>query len=137
MRTEAVRRRKGILKRNGKFSRSLDLPDALHHSLSSALAHFPEALHQLHQASGGSRPPSVVSEDSFLSSDSFDLLDLSAQSRRRIFSRGAQRSACSSEEELEDPVTRAADGIGFGRGRERGREEEDEMSLEERREMLR
>ncbi|XP_041713052.2 NUAK family SNF1-like kinase 1 [Coregonus clupeaformis] len=137
MRTEAVRRRKGILKRNGKFSRSLDLPDTLHPSLSSALAHFPEALQQLHQASGGSRPPSVVSEDSLLSSDSFDLLDLSAQSRRRIFSRGAQRSACSSEEELEDPVAGAADGIGLGRGRGRGREEEDEMSLEERREMLR
>lgn len=135
MRTEAVRRRKGILKRNGKFSHSLDLPDALHPSLSSALAHFPEALHQLHQASGGSRPPSVVSEDSLLSSDSFDLLDLSAQSRRRIFSRGTQCSACSSEEELEDPVARAADGIGLGRGR--GREEEDEMSLEERQEMLR
>uniref|UniRef100_A0A4W5QYC3 non-specific serine/threonine protein kinase n=1 Tax=Hucho hucho TaxID=62062 RepID=A0A4W5QYC3_9TELE len=137
MRTEAVRRRKGILKRNGKFSRSLDLPDALHPSLSSALDHFPEALHQLHQASGGSRPPSVVSEDSLLSSDSFDLLDLSAQSRCRIFSRGAQRSACSSEEELEDPVAGASDGIGLGRGRGRGREEEDEMSLEERREMLR
>ncbi|XP_024240876.1 NUAK family SNF1-like kinase 1 [Oncorhynchus tshawytscha] len=135
MRTEAVRRRKGILKRNGKFSHSLDLPDALHPSLSSALAHFPEALHQLHQASGGSRPPSVVSEDSLLSSDSFDLLDLSTQSRRRIFSRGTQSSACSSEEELEDPVARAADGIGLGRGR--GREEEDEMSLEERQEMLR
>ncbi|KAM9506366.1 NUAK family SNF1-like kinase 1 [Salvelinus alpinus] len=135
MQTEAVRRRKGILKRNGKFSHSLDLPDALHPSLSSALPHFPEALHQLHQASGGSRPPSVVSEDSLLSSDSFDLLDLSAQSRRRIFSRGTQRSACSSEEELEDPVARAADGIGLGRGQ--GREEEDEMSLEERHEMLR
>ncbi len=101
LRTEAVRRRKGILKRNGKFSRSLDLPDD-HHSP----AIFPEALQQLLQATGGaegrrSRPSSVVSEDSLFSSDSFDLLDLSVQSRRRIFSPGMQHSACSSEEDLE------------------------------------
>lgn len=101
MRTEAIRRRKGILKRNGKFSRSLDLPDDHH----SAPTMFPEALQQLLQATGGaqgrhSRPSSVVSEDSLFSSDSFDLLDLSTQSRRRIFSRGMQHSACSSEEDL-------------------------------------
>uniref|UniRef100_A0A4W6BQE5 non-specific serine/threonine protein kinase n=1 Tax=Lates calcarifer TaxID=8187 RepID=A0A4W6BQE5_LATCA len=107
MRTEAVRRRKGILKRNGKFSRSLDLPDDHYSSPSSAPAMFPEALQQLLQAAGGaegrrSRPSSVVSEDSLFSSDSFDLLDLSAQSRRRIFSRGIQHSACSSEEDLEE-----------------------------------
>ncbi|GAA6228962.1 NUAK family SNF1-like kinase 1 [Lates japonicus] len=107
MRTEAVRRRKGILKRNGKFSRSLDLPDDHHSSPSSAPAMFPEALQQLLQAAGGaegrrSRPSSVVSEDSLFSSDSFDLLDLSAQSRRKIFSRGIQHSACSSEEDLEE-----------------------------------
>ncbi|XP_076597949.1 NUAK family SNF1-like kinase 1 [Chaetodon auriga] len=106
MRTEAVRRRKGILKRNGKFSRSLDLPDDHHSSLSSAPTIFPEALQQLLHATGGaegrrSRPSSVVSEDSLFSSDSFDLLDLSAQSRRRIFSRVMQHSACSSEENLE------------------------------------
>ncbi|XP_028265791.1 NUAK family SNF1-like kinase 1 isoform X2 [Parambassis ranga] len=81
MRTEAVRRRK-------------------------AAAMFPEALQQLLQSSGGtegrrSRPSSVVSEDSLFSSDSFDLLDLSAQSRRKIFSRVMQHSACSSEEDLE------------------------------------
>uniref|UniRef100_A0A3Q1HZL0 non-specific serine/threonine protein kinase n=1 Tax=Acanthochromis polyacanthus TaxID=80966 RepID=A0A3Q1HZL0_9TELE len=52
MRTEAVRRRKGILKRNGKFSRSLDLPDSLHSSPSSAPAIFPEALQQLLRATG-------------------------------------------------------------------------------------
>ncbi|XP_049437950.1 NUAK family SNF1-like kinase 1 [Epinephelus fuscoguttatus] len=108
MRTEAVRRRKGILKRNGKFSRSLDLPDDHH----SAPAMFPEALQQLLQATGSaegrhSRPSSVVSEDSLFSSDSFDLLDLSAQSRRRIFSRGRQHSACSSEEDLEQLRTDA------------------------------
>lgn len=105
MRTEAVRRRKGILKRNGKFSRSLDLPDDHHPSPSSTPAIFPETLQHLLQATGGaegrrSRPSSVVSEDSLFSSDSFDLLDLSTQSRRRIFSRGMQHSGCSSEEDL-------------------------------------
>ncbi|XP_062248444.1 NUAK family SNF1-like kinase 1 [Platichthys flesus] len=103
MHTEAVRRRKGILKRNGKFSRSLDLPDDHQSSPSVAPAMFPEVLQQLLRATGGaegrrSRPSSVVSEDSVFSSDSFDLLDLSAQSRRRIFSRGTQRS---SEEDLD------------------------------------
>ncbi|XP_031733981.1 NUAK family SNF1-like kinase 1 [Anarrhichthys ocellatus] len=111
MRTEAVRRRKGILKRNGKFSRSLDLPDELR----SAPAMFPEALQQLLWATGGaegrrSRPSSVVSEDSLFSSDSFDLLDLSAQSRRRFFSRGRRHSACSSEEDLEQ-LRAEADGV--------------------------
>uniref|UniRef100_A0A3Q1GL28 non-specific serine/threonine protein kinase n=1 Tax=Acanthochromis polyacanthus TaxID=80966 RepID=A0A3Q1GL28_9TELE len=105
MRTEAVRRRKGILKRNGKFSRSLDLPDSLHSSPSSAPAIFPEALQQLLRATGDaegrrSRPSSVVSEDSLFSSDSFDLLDLTAQSRRRIFSRSMQHSDNSSLKNL-------------------------------------
>lgn len=104
MRTEAVRRRKGILKRNGKFSRSLDLPDD-HYSSSPppVPAMFPEVLQQLVQAAEGgrrSRPSSMVSEDSLFSSDSFDLLDLSAQSRRKIFSRRKQHSACSSEEDV-------------------------------------
>ncbi|XP_058497797.1 NUAK family SNF1-like kinase 1 [Solea solea] len=125
MRTEAVRRRKGILKRNGKFSRSLDLPDDLHlSSPTAAPAMFPEALQQLLHTTGGiegrrSRPSSVVSEDSIFSSDSFDLLDLSAQSRRRIFSRGKQRSAGSSEEEPE-PLTAEADSVNEDRGRRRG-----------------
>nr|XP_020505725.1 NUAK family SNF1-like kinase 1 [Labrus bergylta] len=106
MRTEAVRRRKGILKRNGKFSHSLDLPDGHHLTPSPVPTIFPEALQQLLQATGGadgrrSRPSSVVSEDSLFSSDSFDLLDLSAQSRRRVFSPGTQLSGCSSEEDLD------------------------------------
>ncbi|KAM6924689.1 LOW QUALITY PROTEIN: NUAK family SNF1-like kinase 1 [Xenentodon cancila] len=106
MRTEAVRRRKGILKRNGKFSRSLDLPDNPCSSPSSGHSVFPEALQQLLQVKGDaegrhSRPSSVVSEDSLFSSDSFDMLDLSVQSRRKIFSQGMQHSACSSEEDLE------------------------------------
>lgn len=106
MRTEAVRRRKGILKRNGKFSRSLDLPDDRYSSPSSSPTIFPEVLQQLLQAPVGgdgrrSRPSSVVSEDSLFSCDSFDLLDLSIQTRRRIFSQRRQHSACSSEEDLE------------------------------------
>lgn len=116
MRTEAVRRRKGILKRNGKFSRSLDLPDDPYSSPSSAPTIFPEVLQQLLQATVSaegrrSRPSSVVSEDSLFSSDSFDLLDLSTQSRRRIFSRVMQHSACSSEEDLE-PLRAEADRVG-------------------------
>uniref|UniRef100_A0A3Q0SDI3 non-specific serine/threonine protein kinase n=1 Tax=Amphilophus citrinellus TaxID=61819 RepID=A0A3Q0SDI3_AMPCI len=103
MHAEAVRRRKGILKRNGKFSRSLDLPDNHHSSPSPTPAIFPEALQHLLQTAGDaegrhSRPSSVVSEDSLFSSDSFDLLDLSFQSRRKIFSRGVQHG---SEEDLE------------------------------------
>lgn len=105
LRTEAVRRRKGILKRNGKFSRSLDLPDVAPLSPSSTV--FPDTLQQLLRATEGrrSRPSSVVSEDSLFSSDSFDLLDLSAQSRRRVFSRRTQHSACSSEDDPEPPRT--------------------------------
>lgn len=106
MRTEAVKRRKGILKRNGKFSRSLELPDNHHSSSSSASMMFPEALQQLLQGTGVtegscSRPSSIVSEDSLFSSDSFDLLDLSAQAYCNDFSQALQQSACSSEDELE------------------------------------
>ncbi|MEQ2235421.1 hypothetical protein ILYODFUR_002180 [Ilyodon furcidens] len=115
MRTEAVRRRKGILKRNGKFSRSLDLPDNPNSSDSSAPAIFPEMLQQLLRATGAaegrrSRPSSVVSEDSLFSSDSFDLLDLSTQSQCRIFSQGKQHSGCSSEENLTERKTGGVEG---------------------------
>lgn len=106
LRTEAVRRRKGILKRNGKFSRSLDLPSESCSAPSSSVPIFPEALQQLLQGTVAkegerSRPSSVVSEDSLFSCDSFDLLDLSTQSRRRMFAHGRQHSTCSSEEDLE------------------------------------
>uniref|UniRef100_A0A8C4ZP10 non-specific serine/threonine protein kinase n=1 Tax=Gadus morhua TaxID=8049 RepID=A0A8C4ZP10_GADMO len=95
----AVRRRGGILKRNGKFSRSLDLPDEPRPSRSGPPV-FPEVLQRLLREAGDtgrgrgslSRPSSAVSEDSLFSSDSFDLLDLSVQSHRRIiFSGGARR----------------------------------------------
>lgn len=106
MRTEAVRRRKGILKRNGKFSRSLDLPGESRSPPSPLAPVFPEGLQQLLRGTAAkegrrSRPSSVVSEDSLFSCDSFDLLDLSSQSRRRMFAHGRQHSACSSEEDLE------------------------------------
>ncbi|XP_061663537.1 NUAK family SNF1-like kinase 1 [Syngnathoides biaculeatus] len=102
---DALRKRKGILKRNGKFSRSLDLPEERRSPPPSDSPSFPETLLQFLQPNTGadgrqSRPSSVVSEDSLFSSDSFDLLDLSTQSHRRVFSQGTRRSACSSEEDL-------------------------------------
>lgn len=117
MRTEAVRRRKGILKRNGKFSRSLDLPGESRSAPPSSVPIFPEALQQLLQGAAAkegqrSRPSSVVSEDSLFSCDSFDLLDLSAQSRRRMFAHGRQHSTCSSEEDLEPLRPEQEDRIG-------------------------
>ncbi|KPP72286.1 NUAK family SNF1-like kinase 1-like [Scleropages formosus] len=114
-RPEVVRRRKGILKRNGKFSSSLDLSEH------AASLHFSESLEGLLLSSGGSsamaegqpppqqkgvraqsRPSSVISDDSLLSSDSFDLLDLSSHSRQQFFSPESHHSVYSSEEELED-----------------------------------
>ncbi|KAK7884216.1 hypothetical protein WMY93_027339 [Mugilogobius chulae] len=104
LRTEGVRRRKGILKRNGKFSRSLDLPD--YHDLSFQTTKLPEKLQHVFPSAGVgevSRPSSIVSEDSLFSTDSFDRLDLSTQSRRRLFSHGAQQSSgCDSDEECND-----------------------------------
>uniref|UniRef100_A0A1A8F9Y9 non-specific serine/threonine protein kinase n=1 Tax=Nothobranchius korthausae TaxID=1143690 RepID=A0A1A8F9Y9_9TELE len=110
LRTEAVRRRKGILKRNGKFSRSLDLSDNPSSS-SPATAIFPEGLQQLLQATGDvegrhSRPSSVVSEDSLFSSDSFDLLDLSTQPQQGVFSLGTLQDIVSPEENAEQTRTK-------------------------------
>ncbi|XP_064154243.1 NUAK family SNF1-like kinase 1 isoform X2 [Anguilla rostrata] len=144
---EVVRRRKGILKRNGKFSASLDLPDE-----QATILQFPESLQQLLLTTGGtvtsahpheelqqqaeqgavvsSRPASVISDDSFLSCDSFDLLDMAAHPHRKLFSGGGQRSVYSSEEELEDQ------GMGRQRGKSRW-EEEEEDSLQERQEVFR
>ncbi|KAJ8394896.1 hypothetical protein AAFF_G00042510 [Aldrovandia affinis] len=145
-RTGAVRKRKGILKRNGKFSASLDLPDEQVTAL-----HFPESLQQLLLSTGGavtsaqaqgegqqwpqqdalasSRPASVISDDSFLSSDSFDLLDMAVHSHRALFSRRGRRSVYSSEEEVDEQDA--------GRQGGRGKREEEEVSLEERREVFR
>ncbi|XP_023681627.1 NUAK family SNF1-like kinase 1 isoform X1 [Paramormyrops kingsleyae] len=116
-----VRRKKGILKRNGKFSTSLDLSDERVTSLQ-----FSASLQQLLLSSGGScattetyshshhsRPSSVISDDSLLSSDSFDLLDLSANYHRRLhFQDGL---TCSSEEELENQKEHITDSRAEGR----------------------
>ncbi|XP_038596060.1 NUAK family SNF1-like kinase 1 isoform X1 [Tachyglossus aculeatus] len=70
-----VQRQKGILKQNGRFSTSLDLPlDCSSLRLSDSL----EALILAGdgQSSHPSRPPSVISDDSFLSGDSFDFTDV-------------------------------------------------------------
>lgn len=117
MGTEAVRRRKGILKRNGKFSRSLDLPSESHSSPPSLAPLFPEDLQQLLHGTVAkegqrSRPSSVMSEDSLFSCDSFDLLDLSTQTRRRMFMHRRQHSTCSSEEDLEPLRSKEEDQVG-------------------------
>ncbi|XP_043934650.1 NUAK family SNF1-like kinase 1 [Protopterus annectens] len=81
---KAICHRKGILKRNGKFSTSLELAeDNFTISLS-------DSFNELLLSSGGrpkilSRPPSVISDDSLLSSDSFDLLDMAAETKRQLF----------------------------------------------------
>ncbi|KAM4652763.1 NUAK family SNF1-like kinase 1 [Discoglossus pictus] len=88
-----VKRKKGILKRNGRFSTSLDLPvDCTALSLS-------DSLEDLDISNGGhspSRPSSVISDDSFLSSDSFDLLN---EPKTQLFSYNSQSNSYSSEEE--------------------------------------
>ncbi|XP_069499370.1 NUAK family SNF1-like kinase 1 [Ambystoma mexicanum] len=88
------RSRKGILKRNGKFSTSLDLP------IDCSTLKLSDSLKDL--LLFGGRPSSVISDDSFLSSDSFDLLDMTTESKRQFFShldRAAVYSSASEDDE--------------------------------------
>ncbi|KAM3915072.1 NUAK family SNF1-like kinase 1 [Leptodactylus fuscus] len=90
------KRKKGILKKNGRFSTSLDLPrDCSPLRLSDCM----EVL-VADPPKSPSRPSSVISDDSFLSSDSFDLLDMNSDAKPQLFSRS---NFYSSEEE--DPLT--------------------------------
>ncbi|MBN3279784.1 NUAK1 kinase, partial [Polyodon spathula] len=127
---DVVLRRKGILKHNGKFSASLDLPDDISVlKLSESLEHLilsSGCSRQQQEAQAHSRPHSIISDDSLLSSDSFDLLDLAvAKNKRRLYAQSSQHSLSSSEEEQEDSQA-------GGKVRE-GRVEE--MTLEERKEV--
>ncbi|XP_072276750.1 NUAK family SNF1-like kinase 1 [Pyxicephalus adspersus] len=92
------RRKKGILKKNGRFSTSLDLPgDCSSLRLSDSMEDliFPST----DAPKSPSRPSSVISDDSFLSSDSFDLLDMSSETKSHLFSYSPHTSFYSSEED--------------------------------------
>ncbi|XP_068108716.1 NUAK family SNF1-like kinase 1 [Hyperolius riggenbachi] len=93
-----TRRKKGILKKNGRFSTSLDLPvDCSSLKLSDSMEDliFPNA----EAPKSPSRPSSVISDDSFLSSDSFDLLDMTSEAKTELFSCSPHNNFYSSEEE--------------------------------------
>ncbi|XP_075430535.1 NUAK family SNF1-like kinase 1 [Ascaphus truei] len=93
-----IKRRKGILKRNGRFSTSLDMSaECSSLSLSTSLEDL--VLSDVGPAKSPSRPSSVISDDSFLSSDSFDLFDMASETKSRYFSYSSQNNFDSSEEE--------------------------------------
>ncbi|OCT83404.1 NUAK family SNF1-like kinase 1 [Xenopus laevis] len=102
------RRKKGILKTTGRFSGPLDTPgDGSVNSLSGSLE-------DLFLSPGGpakdpSRPSSVISDDSFLSSDSFDLVDVTSEKKSPLFSYSPQNNLSSSEEE--DGLSRKLTGV--------------------------
>ncbi|XP_030063520.1 NUAK family SNF1-like kinase 1 [Microcaecilia unicolor] len=99
---KGVQHRKGILKRNGRFSTSLDLPvDCSALKLSDSLQDL--ILCGWQTANSSSRPSSIISDDSFLSGDSFDLLDMAAITKRQLFAHSAQSIVYSSASEEEDP----------------------------------
>ncbi|XP_075039618.1 NUAK family SNF1-like kinase 1 [Mixophyes fleayi] len=94
-----TKRKKGILKKNGRFSSSLDMPsDCSSRRLSDSMEDlmFPD----VDGPNSPSRPSSVISDDSFLSSDSFDLLDLSSETNTQIFSYSSPNNFYSSEEDV-------------------------------------
>ncbi|XP_078517960.1 NUAK family SNF1-like kinase 1 isoform X1 [Lissotriton helveticus] len=77
--------RRGILKRNGKFSTSLEIP------VDCSTLKLSDSLKDLILFSG--RPSSVISDDSFLSSDSFDLLDMTGEFNHQLFSHRHDQAA--------------------------------------------
>ncbi|KAE8612366.1 hypothetical protein XENTR_v10012831 [Xenopus tropicalis] len=92
------KRKKGILKTTGRFSGTLDAAgDGSVNSLSGSLEDL--FLSNEGPAKGPSRPSSVISDDSFLSSDSFDLVDVTSEKKSQFFSYSPQSNFSSSEEE--------------------------------------
>nr|XP_033782686.1 NUAK family SNF1-like kinase 1 [Geotrypetes seraphini] len=95
---KGIQRRKGILKRNGRFSTSLDLPvDCSALKLSDSLQDL--ILCGWQTPNSSSRPSSIISDDSFLSGDSFDLLDMAAITKKQLFVYSAQSVVSASEKE--------------------------------------
>ncbi|XP_077132501.1 NUAK family SNF1-like kinase 1 [Ranitomeya variabilis] len=92
------KRKKGILKKNGRFSASLDLPaDCSALQLSDSMEDL--VINNKDPAKSPSRPSSVISDDSFLSSDSFDLLDVTSDTKSQFFTYNSRNHFYSSEEE--------------------------------------
>ncbi|XP_072886722.1 NUAK family SNF1-like kinase 1 [Hemitrygon akajei] len=88
-------RRKGILKRNGKFSSS-STDSAMGSATLKSLGSFNElAFSDIRLSSNRSHPSSAVSEDSILSSESFDRLDLPESRQER-----SQMRSCVSADDL-------------------------------------
>ncbi|KAG8435985.1 hypothetical protein GDO86_007178 [Hymenochirus boettgeri] len=93
-----LKTRKGILKTNGRFSNSLDVTgNSSVTSLSGSLEDVLLSCGRLAKARG--RPSSVISDDSFLSSDSFDLVDMTTETKSQLFSYSPQNHFYSSEED--------------------------------------
>ncbi|OCT85883.1 NUAK family SNF1-like kinase 1 [Xenopus laevis] len=91
-------RKKGILKTTGRFSGTSDTAgDSSATSLSGSLEDL--FLSPGGSAKDPSRPSSVISDDSFLSSDSFDLVDVASEKKSTLFSYSPPKNFSSSEEE--------------------------------------
>ncbi|XP_067863768.1 NUAK family SNF1-like kinase 1 [Heptranchias perlo] len=92
---DSASRRKGILKRNGKFSSS-STDSAIDSPTLKSLGSFNElAFSDIRLSSNRSYPSSAVSEDSILSSESFDRLDLPESRQER-----SQMRSCVSADDL-------------------------------------
>ncbi|KAG9483495.1 hypothetical protein GDO78_009422 [Eleutherodactylus coqui] len=90
--------KKGILKKNGRFSASLDLPgDCSTLKLSESTEDL--LMPNVDPPKSPSRPSSVISDDSFLSSDSFDQLDMTCDTKSQLYSYISRNHFYSSEEE--------------------------------------